>query len=38
METFYIIKLYVQVTDSYKKDLHVKDHDILKLNIIKAVA
>ena len=39
MEKFYVIKLHVQVTDSYDKDLHVKDTDRIafKFNIIKGV-
>jgi len=27
LEKFYVIKLHLQVTDSYDKDLHVKDPD-----------
>ena len=36
MENFYVIKLHVQVTNSYDKDLHVKDPDRIafKFNII----
>ena len=36
MEKFLVIKLHVQVTDSYDKDLHVKDPDRIafKFNII----